>query len=533
MSKFKSANFDAYAAAIRQRESSGDYTKVNDGGYTGAYQFGKSALIDAGFMDQSGSWTSYAQSLGVNSMEDLKNNPEAQDTAFQNLTEKNWDYLRNYLPYIGQTIGGVPITVSGLLAGAHLVGHGGVKKFLDSNGTSVPVDGNGTPITEYMKKFGGYDFSFDNNRKGFGGVLGAQPQAVPYLAQTQAVDPAFGATQWLQRPTSPNVLQSDAASPFAPSVGTPEYAATPYMSETRRAQQVLDTLPHAPSAAPQLPPTASPARSPQFQPTRPGIRAPLNTTPQSPELLPGMPIPGATGPSVIGGPGALRPLAAPASSRPPAPTSPIGPAVDPTLPPLHFAPETPQNFGPFEVPKLIRSDVLSGSRIAPGADDAGINSSIPAPMPTVGTQGYPRPPYRPQHPELPTRPAPATPFGIGGTVLSPMSMRSAGEMDLAGPAFPFRTICRDRQCRLCSTAACPACCNGPAPSIRPPADCLDGSRNCSAIILMTTTSPPERDRPISGGRRHRGDRALAGTNCDQRKGPGGQLYGIPGRNPSY
>src|SRR5690242_4573873 len=42
---------------------------------------------------------------------------------------------------------------------------------------------------------------------------GPQPP-IPDLAQTQAVDPAFGATQWLQRPASPNVLQPDAASPF-------------------------------------------------------------------------------------------------------------------------------------------------------------------------------------------------------------------------------------------------------------------------------------------------------------------------------
>lgn len=397
MSKFKSANFDAYAAAIRQRESSGDYTRVNDGGYTGAYQFGKSALIDAGFMDRSGNWTSYAQSLGINSMEDFKNNPEAQDTAFQNLTKKNWDYLRNYLPYVGKTIGGVPITVSGLLAGAHLVGQGDVKKFLDSNGTIVPVDGNGTPVTEYMKKFGGYDFKFDNNRKGFGGVVETRPEAIPYLAQTQAIDPAFGATQWLQRPASPNVLQPDAASPFAPSVGTPKYAATPYTDETRRAQQVLDTLPHAPSAMPQPHPTMSPARSAQLQPTRPGIRAPLSTTPQSPEL-------------------SLRPLVPPASSRS----------------------------------------------------------------------------YRLRHPELRARPVPAMPFGIGGTVLSP-PMRSAGEMDSVGSTFQCRTMCRHRQRRLCSRAACRECCSGPAPSIRPPAACSACFRSTCATI-RTTTSPPELGR---------------------------------------
>jgi hypothetical protein len=226
---------------------------------------------------------------------------------------------------------------------------------------------------------------------------------IPDLAQTQAIDPAFSATQWLQRPTSPNVLQPDAASPFAPSAGAQEYAATPYLEETKRAQKMLDNLPHAPSASPrpaasifplqsggpkpppQPRPTMSPAQSPQLQPSRPGIGPPLDITPQTPELSPGMPIPGATGPTVIGGPGPLRPLVPPATSRPPASTSPTAPAADP-LSPLHFAPQTPQNFGPFEVPGMFRSDVFGGSRVAPGADGAGTNTPT-LPTPAFGASG--------------------------------------------------------------------------------------------------------------------------------------------------
>jgi hypothetical protein len=168
MGKFSSSNFDAYAAALRKRESSDDYTKVNERGYTGAYQFGKAALIDAGFMDRSGNWTSYARSHGVNSWEDFKANPAAQDIAFQNFTEQNWKYLKNHFSYVGQTIGGVPITVSGMLAGAHLVGQRDLKRFLNSGGAEVPIDGNNVPVTEYMRKFAGHNFIF-GNRKGFGG----------------------------------------------------------------------------------------------------------------------------------------------------------------------------------------------------------------------------------------------------------------------------------------------------------------------------------------------------------------------------
>ena len=93
----------------------------------------------------------------------------------------------------------------------------------------------------------------------------------------------------------------------------------------------------------------------------------------STRLSPGTPIPGAEGPSAIGGPGPLRPLMPPAPSRSSAPTNPTAPTVDPTLPPLHFAPQTPQRVGPFEAPGLFRSDVFGGPRVAPAADGTGTN----------------------------------------------------------------------------------------------------------------------------------------------------------------
>ena len=178
MNRLASRDFGAYAAAIRQRECSGDYSQVNRYGYTGAYQFGKPALIDAGFLDKKGQWTPYAVSLGVDSWQAFKNNPEAQDTAFQNFTKKNWSYLKDYKSYVGQTIGGIPVTVSGMLAGAHLVGAGAVREFLRSGGTKIPRDGNGVPVTEYMKKFGGYDFPVNGSRGSPGSPSGDRIPAV-------------------------------------------------------------------------------------------------------------------------------------------------------------------------------------------------------------------------------------------------------------------------------------------------------------------------------------------------------------------
>ncbi|WP_129274817.1 hypothetical protein [Bradyrhizobium betae] len=172
MSGSADKNFRNYAAALRGRESSGDYSIVNNHGYAGAYQFGRPALIDAGFMDRKGRWTPYAASLGVDSLEAFRNNSAVQDTAFQNLVEKNWDYLRSHMHYVGQTVGGIPITVSGLLAGAHLVGASKVKEFLDSDGAKIAIDGNRTPVTEYMKKFAGYDFAFDADPGTLRGIVG-------------------------------------------------------------------------------------------------------------------------------------------------------------------------------------------------------------------------------------------------------------------------------------------------------------------------------------------------------------------------
>ncbi len=63
---------------------------------------------------------------------------------------------RKYSKYLGRTINGIEITISGLVAGAHLKGIGGVKKFLKGKDNA---DAYGTMISEYIEKFGGYDLS--------------------------------------------------------------------------------------------------------------------------------------------------------------------------------------------------------------------------------------------------------------------------------------------------------------------------------------------------------------------------------------
>jgi len=139
---------------IRMSEGSGNYQTNTGNGFYGAYQMGEDALTDAGYMDGNGNWTGRN---GVNSLEDYLNNSTAQDDAFLRYGEKNLGYLNGWEQYIGQTIGGVKVTRAGLIAGAHLVGAGGLKYWLTSGGDctnkgtgSDAVDGKGTCAGTYM-----------------------------------------------------------------------------------------------------------------------------------------------------------------------------------------------------------------------------------------------------------------------------------------------------------------------------------------------------------------------------------------------
>ena len=126
---------------IGHRESGNRYDITNSWGYMGRYQFGKSTLKGLGF--------------DVTRTEFL-NNPQLQEDAMQALLEHNKEKLQKYIDlFDGQTINGMYISESGILAAAHLGGQGSVKRYF-RNG-KVFKDANGTKITSYMKQFSGYD----------------------------------------------------------------------------------------------------------------------------------------------------------------------------------------------------------------------------------------------------------------------------------------------------------------------------------------------------------------------------------------
>jgi len=134
----------AFLNALGQTESSNRYDVVNRFGYLGKYQFGKRTL----------------RGLGITvDTRTFLNSPDLQEEAMRRLLIHNRIKLDKYITqYKGKTLYGVKITESGVLAAAHLAGQSNVRKFFRSGKDFA--DGNGTKMTSYMRKCGGYSLKF-------------------------------------------------------------------------------------------------------------------------------------------------------------------------------------------------------------------------------------------------------------------------------------------------------------------------------------------------------------------------------------
>ena len=138
-------NHSRFLEDLGMRESSGNYKAVNQFGYLGKYQFGRNTLNALGF-DK------------VSNREFLANSSIQEEAMFALLLHNKRILRRQIEKYHGQTINGIYITESGILAAAHLAGPGNVKKFF-RKGYEFH-DGNGTKMTSYMIKFSNYKLEF-------------------------------------------------------------------------------------------------------------------------------------------------------------------------------------------------------------------------------------------------------------------------------------------------------------------------------------------------------------------------------------
>ncbi len=139
--------FEEFKQAIGYRESSNRYDIKNRFGYLGRYQFGLPRLADfnlcrriegtTGWAADNFEWTPpFTEAMFLST-------PALQDLVF---TAHVVDLQRRVKKF-----------TSGLVAGAHLKGYGGLTDLL-YNGTAGS-DALGTSILEYIKRFSDYELS--------------------------------------------------------------------------------------------------------------------------------------------------------------------------------------------------------------------------------------------------------------------------------------------------------------------------------------------------------------------------------------
>lgn len=161
----------AFLHALGGQETKGQenpYFCMNKYGYVGRYQMGEQAMVEMGIYSKKGKnynndWSGVFKKnkYGITSLWDYRNSPEKQEMLQIDYKKRDWEFIKKkgLLSYVGENINGVVITESGMLAGAHLVGAGGLSRFLKSDGKDDVKDRTGTPVSKYLEQFAGYDVS--------------------------------------------------------------------------------------------------------------------------------------------------------------------------------------------------------------------------------------------------------------------------------------------------------------------------------------------------------------------------------------
>ena len=161
----------AFLQALGEQETKGEenpYFCINRYGYVGRYQMGEQAMAEMNIYSKknknyNNDWSGVFKKnkYGITSLWDYRNSPEKQEMLQIDYKKRVWVQIKNkgLDKFVGTTINDILITESGLLAGAHLVGAGGLSRYLKSNGNVDVKDKTGTSVTKYLKLFAGYDVS--------------------------------------------------------------------------------------------------------------------------------------------------------------------------------------------------------------------------------------------------------------------------------------------------------------------------------------------------------------------------------------
>jgi hypothetical protein len=146
--EYHESEFSKFINDLGLRESGNNWLCINQIGCFGEWQFDESTLQFLGFRKIT--------------LKKFMKNPEIfprelQLKALKTLIKVNLMILLDYEHFIGESIDGVVITKSGMIAASHLGGAGSLEKFLNSRGRVNKRDVLGTSIYDYLKKFSYYD----------------------------------------------------------------------------------------------------------------------------------------------------------------------------------------------------------------------------------------------------------------------------------------------------------------------------------------------------------------------------------------
>ena len=156
-----------FIEALGAKESGNNYRAVNQFGFMGRWQFGKPRLYDLGLSVDG--WHPQGRPIkSVITKEQFLNSRQVQDMIMlKHVGQVKRLFVQRYGNYIGRIIKNVTVSISGAVAGVHLKGWGVNQSDVSNSKQGLrhfllygldPVDGNGTPISLYISKFGDYEF---------------------------------------------------------------------------------------------------------------------------------------------------------------------------------------------------------------------------------------------------------------------------------------------------------------------------------------------------------------------------------------
>jgi hypothetical protein len=308
----------AASRSLIQNESGGNWQAQNDAvgaggavGHFGRAQFGQARLQEAAAAGAIPAGTTPQQFMQSPDLQKAAENWHFNDID-QSIRANGFDRL------IGQTINGVPITVEGMRAVAHLGGKGGLRKFIETGGAYNPPDSNGTRLSDYFARHGGggrvasadmpapgaTPVSMETGGAGFAvpGATSMSGQTFDQIQGAQRLDPAFQ-SEGVSQPWMGTALQGQPQSrlaalgqtmppPRPANIGLADRPAPGAAYATGQMPQQIEDLSNTPDGgarafatqrmaqyqAPQPPQPMQPPQQPQGQPQQ----GPVPQPPQPP-----------------------------------------------------------------------------------------------------------------------------------------------------------------------------------------------------------------------------------------------------------